>query len=102
MFFLFALFAASAMKPRKSAPVNDWSPMCLSCKLVVSIIEKELKSGKKIEEITEKVEAYCAYLQGDAQQICIEIVKEKVPEIIKYIEKEMESHDVCKILDYCK
>ena len=98
---LLAASAASATAPRAQAS-NDWSPKCLTCKMVVSIVEKYLKNGKKVEEIVEKVQQYCSYVSGEGYQVCLDIVKEKVPQIISYIEKEMETHNVCSILDYCK
>ena len=102
MFALFFLALASAKTAPRAQQSNDIRPQCLTCKMVVKIVEKYLKDGKKVDEIVKKVETYCQYVAEDVRSICDQLVEEKIPEIIAYIEKQIETHDVCNFLDYCK
>ena len=102
MFALFFLALASAQKAPRAQQVNDISPKCLTCKMVVKMIEGFLKDGKKVDEIVKKIETYCQYVAEDVRPICNQLCEEKIPEIISYIEQQMEAHDLCNLLDYCK
>ena len=58
-----------------------------------------MKCGKHVYGLPEK----CYEVRTEDTAVDVQIHKTaKVTEIIKYIEKEMETHNVCSILDYCK
>ena len=100
MFALF-FFAASALSvaPRKADP----SPTdCLMCKTAVSLVKSYLENEQDVQKIIEKLESFCSYCKPEVQDICKQLVDEKVPEIIKYIDDKLDGEQICKILDMCE
>ena len=60
-------------QPKKFPSVD-----CITCRIAVPIIEKKLKDGATIAEITKQAESVCQYVEEEVQSICIQVIDHRL------------------------
>lgn len=94
-------YAAKRPQVEHRQPKKFPSVDCITCRIAVPIIEKKLKDGATVAEITKQAESVCQYVEEEVKSICIQVIDEQTPKIIAYIEQAMESTNVCEALGIC-
>ncbi|KAK8834034.1 hypothetical protein M9Y10_021254 [Tritrichomonas musculus] len=84
-----------------SPRIYDNSIGCDMCKKVIQYIEQLLKDEKVEEEIAQLVSSLCTNFPSPYDSLCKGIVELYVPQIIEYIEKDMEVLDICSTIGLC-
>jgi len=74
---------------------------CMSCKTIVSSIEKFVASNKTETIIVENVEKLCTLLPDSYEPVCDRVVEVGVPTIINWVTKKIEPERICQRLRLC-